>query len=542
MPLFDVIFVLPYPFADHPSFPEGILKRALETAGFSVGVIETPFWQSKEAFSALGRPRLFFAVISGPVDSVVLNYTSLRKRRREDLYQFGGRAFFPDQPASIKYKIRPDRTLIVFSNRLREAFRDVPIVIGGVEGTLRRFTHFDFQEQKIRRSILLDSRADLLVCGPGEKQLVRIARILQAGTPIEQIIIPGTARAVSDIPEPEQTALLPAAEEIQKEPAKLLEAVLALERLGGMGKKIAQRSGDRLVLEQPAEIYTSEDLDFIYDLDFSRSHLQARGCSPALQMNLFSITAHRGCGGACAFCSITQHEGRRVVSRSLDSVLREVRALSRHPLWKGVVSDMGGASAEMYGSDCLSASCSRVSCVYPESCGQFRAGEPYLRLLHASRSQPGVKKVFIGSGVRHDLVLQNPELLEEILLHHAGRFLRIAPEHTEEHVLRLMRKPSFKVLEEFVRLFRQINSKMRRPVELLPYLIIGHPGETFADVREMRKKLKALGLKTSGTQIFTPSPGTLSTAMFHAGISPSGETLAVARDVRELQRRKDYLA
>jgi uncharacterized radical SAM protein YgiQ len=538
--MFDVILVLPYPFADHPSFPEGILKRALEAAGFSVGMIETPFWQKRLPFTALGRPALFFAVVSGPIDSVVLNYTAGRRRRREDLYQFAGRAFFADRPQDIKFKIRPDRTLTVFCNRLREAYRDVPLVIGGVEAALRCFAHYDFQEGRVRRSILLDSRADLLVSGNGEKQVVAIARLLRQGVPAREIDLPGTARVWPRLPSEKKCLVLPPCEEVQSEPARLLQSQLGIGQAGAE-RALAQQHANRWVVQNPAEKYDRVDLDFIYGLDYRRCHPGHPWLSPALRMNLFSVTAHRGCAGGCSFCSIALSEGRRVVSRSPESIFKEIRSLAAHPEWRGVVSDIGGPTAEMYGGDCRAASCRRPSCLLPDCCSHFRPGEPYRDLLRRCRSLPGVKKVMLGSGVRHDLMLRNPELLEEILEKHCGRFLRVAPEHTEDAVLDLMAKPRFTVFEEFVALFRRLNRGLRRPVELAPYLIVGHPGETAAMAANMKKKLRALGLNTCDVQIFTPTPGTLSTAMFHSGLSPQGKPLAVEKDIRALQGRKRSL-
>jgi len=538
MSLFDVILVLPYPFTDHPSFPEGILKRALEAEGFTVGVIETPFWQDNQSFTVLGRPVLFFAVVSGPLDSVVLNYTASRRRRREDLYQFAGQAFFAGRPPDIKYKIRPDRTLTVFTSRLREVYRDTPVVIGGVEAGLRCFAHYDFQEDKIRRSILFDSRADILVYGNGEKQIVAIAKLLRAGKPVSGIDIPGTARIWRQLPAGKSCLELPGYEEVLADPAQLLRSQLLVGRAAIEGRALAQKIANRWVVQNAAQNYNSADLDFIYGLHYRRRHLNAAGYSPALQMNLFSVTAHRGCAGGCAFCSITLGEGRRVVSRSLDSILKEISSLADHSEWRGVVSDIGGATAEMYGGDCLVDSCQRESCLLPQTCRHFRPGEPYRELLRQGRALPGVKKIMLGSGVRHDLMLCNPELLEEIMREHCGRFLRIAPEHTEDEVLDLMGKPRFAVLEEFVALFRRLNSRLPRPIELAPYWIIGHPGETMAHVTAMKQKLRALGLPTSDVQIFTPSPGTLSTAMYYSGLSPDEKQLAVEKNIRSLQQRK----
>jgi len=538
---YDVIIVQPYPFADHPSFPEGILKRALAAAGFSVGVLETPFWQDKESFTALGRPALFFAVVSGPLDSVVLNYTAGRRRRREDLYQFGGAAFFSGRPPDIKFKIRPDRTLTVFTSRLREAYHGVPVVIGGVEASLRCFAHYDFQEDKVRRSLLLDSRADILVSGNGEKQVVAIARLLRQGVSAREIDIPGTARVVAQRPLGRDLLELPSCEAVQADAGELLRSQQLINDAGG-GRAVAQQHGNRWVVQNPAEVYVGADLDFIYGLEYGRCHPGRSSYSPALRMNLFSVTAHRGCAGGCSFCSIIRSEGRRVVSRSPDAIFREIRALAHHPQWRGVVSDIGGPTAEMFGSDCSMAACARPSCLLPGICPRFKQGDAYRELLRRARALPGVKKVMLGSGVRHDLMLSNPDLLEEIMREHAGRFLRVAPEHTEDEVLDLMGKPRFAVFEEFVALFNRLNRRLQRPIVLAPYLIVGHPGETASMVPLMKKKLDALGLKTRDAQIFTPTPGTLSTSMYHSGLSPDGKPLAVEKDIRALQERKRLLS
>lgn len=541
MDRFDVILVLPYPFSDHPSFPEGVLKKALEADGFSVGIVETPFWQRPESFAVLGKPRLFFAIVPGPVDSVVLNYTSSRKRRKEDLYQFGGRAFFEGTPASIAYKIRPDRTTLVFAGRIRERFKDVPVVIGGLEASLRIFAHYDFQEDRIRRSILLDSRADLAVTGMGEKQIVSIARLLDKGVAAGDIDIPGTARVAASAPP--GFVELPSLKSITENAVELMKAQCVHEQALCRGRGVCQEQGGRWVIAQRPEAYTSSDLDRVYGREYSRAHLseKSRIVTPALQMNLFSITSHRGCCGGCSFCSIAMHEGVKVVSRSPESILAEVEKLAGHPAWKGTISDIGGASAEMYGTDCGISPCNKPSCLHPQVCRHFSGVDRYLELLRSCREIRGVKKVFVGSGIRFDLFLRHPGLLEEIMVHHSGRFLRIAPEHTEAPVLRLMRKSPFEDLEAFVRLFTSINKGLRRRIQLAPYLVVGHPGETREHVVTMARKIRQLGLSSTDVQIFTPTPGTKSTAMFYSGVSPDFEPLEVERNVKSLLRRKAIL-
>ncbi len=538
---FDIIFVLPYPFSDHPSFPEGILKRALEMEAFSVGIIERPFWQKTESFKILGRPRLFFAIIAGPVDSLVLNYTSSRKRRKEDLYQLAGNGFFADCPPSIQYKVRPDRTTIVFANRLREAFKDVPIVVGGIEPSLRLFGHYDFHQDGLRRSILLDARADLAVTGMGEKQIVAIARALHEGAIPQAVSIPGTARICTSAPKEDGFVALPSFETILSHPTGLLEAQMAMEKAIMQKRGAFQQFGNRYVVAQGPQTYEPPDLDRIYGQPYTRAHSVGSPLSPALQMNLFSITSHRGCCGGCAFCAIGMHEGKTVISRSPDSIIREVDRFTHHPRWKGVISDIGGASAEMYGSNCAKEDCTRPSCLHPKACPSLSSVSPYLELLRACRKRSGVREVFVGSGVRYDILLKHPDALEEIMEHHCGRFLRIAPEHASDRVLRVMRKPPFAVLEKFVALFRSINRGLRRKIELAPYLIVGHPGETEKDVLEVKEKLRALGLKSTDVQIYTPSPGTLSTAMYYCGADLSFSPLPVERNVKALIARKRRL-
>ncbi|MEW6615361.1 MAG: YgiQ family radical SAM protein [Thermodesulfobacteriota bacterium] len=541
MSSYDVILVLPYPFSDHPSFPEGILKKALEIEGFRVGIIETPCWQKSQSFSLLGRPSLFFGIIPGPVDSIVLNYTSSRKRRREDLYQISGQAYFEGTPPSISNKIRPDRTTIVFANRIREIFKDVPIIIGGLEASLRLFSHYDFQQDKIRRSVLVDSRADAAVIGIGEKQLVSIAHFLAKGGSLEKLNMPGIAMMASQLPAEKGFVELPSFESVQSDRSALIGMQLALERAISEGNGVAQKHGDRYVVAHRSEEYYPSDIDRIYGQTYTRNHLRGSSLTPALQMNIFSITSHRGCCGGCSFCSIAPHQGRKIVSRSQESIVDEVVQLTHHPLWQGYISDIGGASAEMYGVTCQRHSCKKPSCLYPVSCKFFSPAKSYIELLRTCRQVDGVKKIFLGSGIRHDVMVRYPEVLEEIMLHYAGKSLRIAPEHTEDAVLQLMRKPPFSILEEFVNLFRSINKRLKRRIELASYIIIGHPGESFRDVLEMKRKLRALSLRHNDVQIFTPSPGTLSTAMYYTGINASMRPIETEKKIKELCRRKDMI-
>jgi radical SAM superfamily enzyme YgiQ (UPF0313 family) len=570
----DVTLVLPSVYTDHPSFPEALLRHALEKAGFRVAITAQPRWQGNGAFARLPKPKLFFAIVPGAVDSVVLNYTSTRKRRQEDLYQFDGKAYFcGEQDAqSISSKIRPDRVLTVFAARIRESFKDIPIIIGGLEGSLRRFTHWDFQQEKVRRPILLDTRADLLVAGMGEKQIVRIAEALAAGegmTDARALILPGTVRVASS--PPADAVLLPRMEEVLSDPSLLIAQYQAEQEALQRGRPAAQACGKRWVIYEGPERYASGELDALYSLPFTRAHTHytgqdARGdvrtaasssphtakpgkasrMTPALRMNLFSVTTHRGCAGGCAFCAISAHGGRGVVSRSRASIMREIAGMQTHPLWRGIVGDLGAASAEMYGADCARAACLRASCLVPGVCGEYAAqdGRAWQALLAAARNEPGVKKIMLGSGVRYEVFLANPGLLEDVLTHHAGRFLRVAPEHTEDHVLALMRKPPHALFVRFVELFRATAARLPRshPVELACYIVVGHPGESALDVARMRTKLEALGLmRHLDVQIFTPAPGSLSTALYAGGRDKNGNQIIVERSVKELIRRQRSL-
>ncbi|MDR2734208.1 MAG: radical SAM protein [Spirochaetota bacterium] len=642
----DVTLVLPYIYSDHPSFPEALIARVFSAAGYTLAIIEQPRWQENRAFAALPRPKLFFAIIPGPVDSVVLNYTSTHKRRNEDLYQFDGNAFF-DGPESISSKIRPDRVLTVFAARLRESFRDVPIIIGGLEGSLRRFAHWDFQQEKIRRPILLDTRADLLVVGMGEKQILRIAEALARGESANTLALPGTAR-VAPAPPP-NAVLLPRAEDVIANPSLLLPQWGFEQEALRTRRPAAQECGKRFIVYEGAENYSANEIDALYELPFTRSHTSLRAQSaapirssdvchaqtaapirplraspaspraqaaspinsprvstaqtanpsraqavspinssrvstvqtaspsqhthaatpirpsrvstaqaanpsraqtaarmtPALRMNLFSITTHRGCAGGCAFCSICAHSGGGIVSRSIDSIMREIRSMERHPAWRGVVTDLGAASADMYGADCpRSQTCARASCLSPDCCPEYaaREGRVWRELLRAARSLHGTRKVMLASGVRYETLLANPELLEEILRSHTGAFLRVAPEHTEDHVLALMRKSPFAFFARFVTLFRETAARLHSSVDLECYIMVGHPGERACDVTAMREKLCALGLlRHLDVQIFTPTPGTLSTALFCAGTDAAGAPIPVERSIRELIRRQRSL-
>lgn len=522
---FDIILVLPYPFSDHPSFPEGLLAGALRSEGFRVGILDAIRWQDPGEFTKLGRPELFFAIVPGPVDSVIMNYTPALKRRREDLYQADGSAFFPDSPHTASSRVRPDRCVITLANQIRKAWKDVRVIAGGMETGRRVFAHYDFLQQRIRRSVLLDARLDLAVTGMGEIQISAAARAAALGNNLRETDIPGTAAVRSRRPDDTDFKELPGLEEIVNDPTLLLSLHNIQNRAVAAGKGTFQRQNDRWIVCQPPAIYAPEDLDAAYNREYTRTHPHHHGTSPALKMNLFSITSHRGCVGRCAFCAVCHHQGGKVISRSPESIDREVDQLSHHPRWRGVVSDVGGATAEMYGMDLSTRG----------------SGPPYLHLLRRIRRHPQVRKVFVASGVRHDLMLKWPELLEEIMRHHSGRFLRVAPEHIHDDVLQYMGKPRFNLFRDFCSLFADINRGLRRRVELAAYVIVGHPGEEEKHIKGMAPLLRSLGVDRVDAQIFTPAPGLLSTAMYMAGTDAAGKHIPVCRDTKELETRKNTL-
>lgn len=535
---YDIVLVLPYKFSDHPSFPEGVLYRVAEAAGCRVGVIEQPRWDSAADFRRCGKPRLFFAVVSGPIDSVVLNYTASLKRRREDLYQPDGEGFFAGSAPSIKNRIRPDRVALVFTSRIREAYKDAQVLLGGMEASGRRFAHYDFQSGKLRRSLLLDSRADLLVHGMGEEPLRQIIAAVRSGAKLAELQLPGTAAVFRD--PPAEGVELPEWELLEREPERLIGLWLAKQRAAAQGVPAWQRFQNRAVVAQPQQPLDNSGLDSIYALPFTRNHLDRSSFTPALRMNLFSVTAHRGCGGGCAFCAISEHEGKKIISRSEESILQEVESFKKHPAWRGVVGDLGGASADMYGAGCA-APCARRSCLWPEGCDSFSGGDRYLELLRAVRKSKGVKQVFVASGLRYDRLLQAPQLFSEVMRYHTGKFMRVAPEHSSAAVLDLMQKPRWEVFEQFVRMYREVSRGLERPVPLYPYLVTGHPGETRQDVAELQAALQRLRLRNKDVQLFTPTPGTLSTAMWVSGLGPDLKKVAVERDYSRLQQRKQLL-
>lgn len=536
----DILLVTGDAYVDHPSFGAALVGRYLESLGYRVGVLSQPDWRSPEAFLAMGVPRLFVGVTSGAMDSMVNHYTSLGKPRREDHYTEGS------LPGA-----RPDRAVLVYVNRIREAMPGVPVVIGGVEASLRRVSHYDFWSNRIRKSILLDSKATILVYGMGELAAAEIARRLEAGEDLEGI--PGTAlyrgRTEFQISRYPEALWLPDHEELQAEPEKLLELTWLMEQQSQpwMQRVLLQRADSRvLILFPPARPLTCQELDRLYALPFSRKpHPRYKGEIPAFTMVKDSVTVVRGCAGGCSFCSIALHQGRVLQSRSKESVLEEIKKLARDKTFSGTISDLGGPSANMYGLGCTSrfkkGKCLRPSCLFPGICPHLSVSqEPYMQLLEAARELPGVKHVFVSSGIRHDLALREPEFIELLVRHHVSGHLKIAPEHASGAVLARMRKPSWSLYKAFQDRFRTLAKRAGKELYLVPYLMAGFPGCTMKDMDVLETSLRESGLRPRQVQLFLPTPMTMATAMYFSGLDPSSrKPIYVARTHTE---RKKQLA
>jgi uncharacterized radical SAM protein YgiQ len=517
---FDVILVSGEPYADHPLSGVGVIARVLDSKGFRVGVIGRPDWKSDEDFKRLGRPRLFFGVTSGSIDSLLVNYTALKRSRARD----------PHAPFRSGM---PDRAVLVYSNAVRRLFPGVPIVLGGVEASLRRFAHYDYWEDRVRRSILLDSRADILAYGPGELQTIEIAGRLAEGRDLDGIS--GTCVVRGELPPDFKE--LPSFEEVSSLKQKFCEA----QNLFSNRQALAQRHAERWVLQHPAPDYTTEDLDWIYGLPFTRDiPVDYR----ELEMGCFSVVTHRGCIGRCSFCALTLLQGDRIVSRSEDSILEEVKRITRHPGFKGYVDDLGGPTANMFGMDCpRRESCRREDCL---SCPTLdRSHSRLIRLMRNVRKVPGLKKAFVRSGIRYDLALESPEYIQELAGHHVSGLLKIAPEHVSPRVLRLMNKGGGKAaLGKFRKLFQKASASRKQHLKY--YFMVAHPGNSNKEARELAqevRRLEAGGEKpVEGVQIFTPTPMTRSACMYWTGINPAtGEQVYVPRLFEEKKGQRNIL-
>ncbi len=600
----DIIIVCGDAYVDHPSFGMALVGRLLESQGFRVGIIAQPDWTSVDAFQALGKPNLFFGVSAGNMDSMVNRYTSDRKIRSDDAYT-------PDGQSGK----RPDRSVIVYSQRCREAWPESQIVIGGIEASLRRIAHFDYWSEKVRRSILLDSKADLLVYGNAERQIVEIAHRVARGEKAKTINnLRGTAFSLKGIPagwteldssdidvpvkdfthpdpyamtatkdscedknnNPEQPVMiqlqrfhkkteaentvvrLPAYEQVRDDSLLYAHAsrMMHAETNPGNARALVQRHGDREVWINPPPLpLTTKEMDSVYELPYTRRpHPAYEGKKiPAYEMIRFSVTIQRGCFGGCSFCSITEHEGRIIQNRSERSILQEVETIrDTVPGFTGIISDLGGPTANMYRIACKSREieqmCRKPSCVYPEVCSNLNTDHSALiRLYQKARSLPGIKKILIASGVRYDLAIKSPKYVKELVTHHVGGYLKIAPEHTEEGPLSLMMKPGMGAYDRFKQLFDQYSKAAGKEQYLIPYFIAAHPGTTDEDMMHLAMWLKKNGFRADQVQTFLPSPMALATAMYHSGTNPlrkvrrNGDSIPVAKGLKVRRLHKAFL-
>ncbi len=547
----DVLLVTGDAYVDHSSFGTALIGRFLVNAGYRVGIIAQPRWETTDDIARLGRPRLFAGIGAGALDSMLAHYTAFRKLRHDDAYTPGDR-----------HGARPNRACIVYTGLVRHAFPGLPVVLGGVEASLRRASHYDFWTDKIRRSILLDSKADLLVYGMGERAVLEAAQrlsTLSEGTPKPaQALrgIPGTAFAVSSlaplqeqgiVPPDEALIVLPGHEAIVQDPKALMTATLTLERQVHQGTGWAvQASGTQQVLfAPPAAGLGTAELDALHALPFTRRpHPSYKERIPAADMIQFSITAHRGCAGGCTFCSITLHQGRQIQSRSAESLVAEARLLTRHPDWKGSISDVGGPTANMWGARCAAdpAVCKRADCLIPRVCPHFKTDNARLiKLLRGMQAVEGVKHLRVASGIRYDLDGGDGKFLRELVHEFVGGQLKVAPEHLSDKVLRLMRKPSFARFEAFLELFADASHQAGRTQYVIPYLISAFPGCTDGDMRDLARWLQQRGWRPKQVQCFIPTPGTIATAMFHASIDPEGNPIPVAKTDRDRLKQHHIL-
>jgi uncharacterized radical SAM protein YgiQ len=548
----DVVFVTGDAYIDHPSFAMAILHRVLEQAGYRVALLSQPSWQSCEPWRQFGKPRLFFAISAGNMDSLINHYTANKKVRNDDAYSPGGRI-----------GLRPDRATLSYCQRAREAFPGVPIIAGGVEASLRRLAHYDYWSDSVRRSILLDAKADLVVYGMGEKNILDIANRLSVGQSVKDLRdLRGVAYALgakeSEIfrstsqrepAQPFEYLSIPSYEEVKSDKHAFVEAtrLIHLNTNPFNAAALVQYHDRQAVIATPPALPLSkEEMDRIYDLPYTRRpHPGYREPIPAYEMIKDSVTLMRGCFGGCTFCSITAHQGRIIQSRSEESVLNEVKKVAADPEFRGVLSDIGGATANMYRMRCtrpeVEAKCKRLSCVHPTICKLLGTDHnPLIQLMKKVREEPGIRKVFVASGIRMDLAQLSPEYVKELAEHHVGGRLKVAPEHASPDVLQLMKKPSIDNFDIFAEQFNSASREVGKPKQyLVPYFIASHPGSGLNEMIDLALYLKRNGYRPDQVQDFIPAPFDIATCMWYTGIDPfSKKAVPIARGMRDrkLQR------
>ncbi|SHI60729.1 uncharacterized radical SAM protein YgiQ [Malonomonas rubra DSM 5091] len=535
----DVLFVTGDAYIDHPAFGTPLLARLLEAEGYRVGILAQPDWKNQDSFLEMGRPRLFAAISAGAMDSMVNHYTAAKKIRRDDAYTPGGGA-----------GKRPNRAVIAYTAAAKGAFKGLPTVIGGIEASLRRLAHYDYWDDKVRRSVLADSKADLLLYGMAETALLEITRRLAAGEDIKQITdVRGTALFCNT--SPPDAVELPSFEDVSENTDSYNRMFkLASEQLNPFsGKPLTQAHGTRtLLINPPALPLTETELDRVYALPFTRRpHPNHTEKIPAFEQIRNSITSHRGCFGGCAFCAITHHQGKTIQSRSEQSILQEIDRLAEQKDFRGTLSDVGGPTANMYGLGCgnpeAEKSCRRESCLFPDVCKNLNTGDQRaVRLLRKIRQRQKIKHVFVASGIRYDLLQYQQNYFDDLLQHHVSGLLKVAPESTSDRVTDIMRKPGVKLFTDFLEKFRRRSKQLGLRQAIVPYLISNHPGCTLEDMVDVALYLKRHNLQVEQVQDFTPTPGSLSTCIYHTGKDPfSGRNLHVPRSTKEKRLQKALL-
>ncbi|MBQ6370309.1 MAG: YgiQ family radical SAM protein [Firmicutes bacterium] len=544
----DFVLVTGDAYVDHPSFGTALIGRCLEARGYRVAVLSQPDWRSPEDFRRFGRPRLGYLIGSGCVDSMVNNYSVFKVRRRRDVYSPGGKA-----------GRRPDRALLVYAGCARAAYKDVPVILGGLEASLRRLAHYDYWEDKVRRSILLDAKADILVYGMGERAILEIAEALDAGIEAKDIgWIRGTCVRGKEPDIYEDDIVLPAFREVKTSKQAYAESFARQYRESDAvsGRRLLEEYENKnfVIQNPPQPVMERQELDDLYALPFERNYhpmYEAEGGVPAITEVKYSVTGNRGCFGGCAFCAITYHQGREVRSRSTESVLREIREMTKDPGFKGYVHDIGGPTANFRHPSCRkqldSGMCKSRDCLFPKPCPQLEADHSeYLELLARAQEIKGVKKVFIRSGIRYDYMLADREhgreFLKALCQDHVSGILKVAPEHISGEVLRKMHKPGRPVFDRFCRQYEQMNRRLKKNQYMIPYFISSHPGSTLEDAVELALYLKESGFVPDQVQDFYPTPGTLATCMYYTEMDPlSGQPVYVPKTMHEKKLQRALL-
>lgn len=535
----DVVFVTGDAYVDHPSMAMAVLGRVLEAAGYRVGIVSQPDWHNCDAWQTFGKPRLFFAISAGNMDSMINHYTANRKVRNNDAYSPGGRI-----------GLRPDRATLSYCQRARQAYKGVPVIAGGVEASLRRLAHYDYWSDKVRRSILLDSKADLVAYGMGEDSILEIAQRLDAGESVKDLRdMRGVAYAMGASETPPEDALpLPTFEEVVTDKMAFAEAtkIIHNETNPYNAKRLVQYHDRQAIVCNPPPLPISQQaMDRIYGLPYTRRpHPSYSEPIPAYEMIKDSVTIMRGCFGGCTFCSITTHQGRIIQSRSKQSILSEIETMAESPDFKGVVSDIGGPTANMYEMKCsrpeVEAVCRRQSCVHPTICKLLGTDHgPLVELMKEARETPGIRKVLVASGIRMDLARRSPEYMRDLVKHHVGGHLKVAPEHTDPHVLDKMRKPSTDDFERFSETFDEESKKAGKKQYIIPYFIASHPGSDLDAMIHLAVFLKQNGYRPDQVQDFIPAPFDVATAMYYTGVDPfTKKPVYIAKHLRDrkLQR------